>query len=108
MKALTCMIQSERSDEKEKNGEEVTKVEPEDFSNDSIVHVIFRHGGSILFHITASSQPQYGQLTRDQSIIRRFLLTLLAFFKPNYDCYHNDCGKFSVFIKYKPEKLPPG
>jgi hypothetical protein len=71
-------------------------------------YIVFRYDGSIHFHIIAPSRPQYGQLTSDQSIIRTFIWTLLAFSKPNHDNCHNDGGTFSLFLKCEPEKLSPG
>jgi hypothetical protein len=70
--------------------------------------LVFRYDGSIRFHFLAPSRPQYGQLTSDQSIIRTFLWTLLAFSKPNYDSCPNDGGTLSLFLKCEPEKLSPG
>ena len=70
--------------------------------------LVFRYDGTIRFHIIAPSRPQYGQLSSDQSIIRTFVWTLLAFSKPNYDNCHNDGGTFSLFLKCEPEKLSPG
>ncbi|CAF4235605.1 unnamed protein product, partial [Rotaria magnacalcarata] len=106
----------EDEDEDDDDDDEAAGAEPECFSDDSIVHVsfdngkddIFRYDGSIRFHIIAPSRPQSGQITSDQSVIRTFVWTLLAFSKPNYDGCHNDGGAFSLFLKCEPEKLSPG
>ena len=70
--------------------------------------IVFRYDGSIRLHIITPSQPQSGQLKSDQSIIRTFIWTLLAFSKPNHDHYHSDDGAFSLFLKCEPEKPSPG
>ncbi|CAF4279105.1 unnamed protein product [Rotaria socialis] len=117
-------VQFERSEEEEDDedededddDDEAAEAEPECFSDDSIVHVsfdngkddIFRYDGSIRFHIIAPSRPQSGQITSDQSVIRTFIWTLLAFSKPNYDTCHNDGGTFSLFLKCEPDKISPG
>ncbi len=73
-----------------------------------LCYIVFLYDGAIRFYTIAPSRPQYVQLTSDQSIIRTFIWSLLAFSTSNYDNCHIDGGTFSLFLKCEPEKLSPG
>jgi len=73
-----------------------------------LFYIVFRYDGAIRFYIIAPSRPQYGQLSSDQSIIRTFIWSLLAFSTSNYDNCHIGGGTFSLFLKCEPGKLSPG